>query len=401
MTMGRYIGWLLVTLTLGLLATAAINYRVDPLQLFHLRTSSAEALSRVEQFPNMRLYKPLHMAQLLPDALILGSSRSGGYAPADTGWQVRYAYNASLPGMTVQEMDHFLRYADAQRPIRNLLLGIDYERIVSPLPLSRPGFVAARTPHPAGKRRFLAFRKQRFLDYYTALFSTQFLRDSLVAATDAGPHLRRYHVDGWWEPTSDELSGQGGYIFALGNRLRWGAQYPIDPEQNLTALRKMLDFCYSRGIRTRIVLTPAHVSMVDMWQHLAGREMWQQTHRRLLLLNRKLAASHGARPFEIWGFGHQGDFVAEPIYRTRDVHKAWFADGIHPRRKLAEAIVKDVYRAAPRYGMRLAPDNLDAYLAQIDELRQGFIDRNRKQMQLIYRRAGYPAPGWQRAKHAD
>jgi hypothetical protein len=383
-----------LTLASGLLITAVVNYRVDPLQLFQLPDADAATLSRVEQFPNMRLYKPLHMARLRPDALILGSSRTGGFAPQDTDWRGVDAYNASLPGMTIQEMYHFLRYAHALRPVRELLLGIDYERIVSPLPRSRPGFVRERTPHSAGELRSLAVRKQRFLDYYTALFSTQFLRDSLVAATDSGPQLRRYHVNGWWEPTSDELSGQGGYIFALGNHLKSGAQYPIDPKQNLTALQEMLAFCYANGIRTRIVLTPTHVSMVDMWQHLSGRDMWLHTHRRLLQINRELAADYQVEAFEVWGFGHEAEFVAEPIYRTRDVHKAWFADGIHPRRKLAREIVSSIHQAEPQYGMRLQQDNLETYLGQIDSLRQDFVASNRKQMNRLYERAGYPSPNW-------
>ncbi|MEP4146709.1 MAG: hypothetical protein ABJL54_05770 [Halioglobus sp.] len=392
--MRRYTGWMALTLILGLLTSAAVNYRVDPMQLFHLASSSAKTLSRVEQFPNMRMYKPLHMSQQPANALIIGSSRTGGFSPTDTGWKDVDAYNASLPGMTIQEMNHFLRYAHALRPVKELLLGIDYERIVSPLPRSRPGFVAARTPHPVNELHSLKARKQRFLDYYTALFSTQFLNDSLIAATDSGPHLRRYHVNGWWEPTSDELSGQGGYIFALGNRLRWGEQYPIDPQPNLAALEDMLAFCYASGIRTRIVLTPAHVSMVDMWQHLSGANMWRQTHLRLLQINRELADQHQTEPFQVWGFGHESKFVAEPIYRTRDIHKAWFSDGIHPRPKLAKSIVSSIYLPEAEYGMRLDPAVLDDYLSKIDSLRRDFIDKNRDQMMRLYERAGHPSPNW-------
>ena len=138
--MKRYLASVGLAMLLVISGIVSFNYFVDPLGLFHFRDADVATLNRIELFDRMRLQKPLHVNRVKPDRVIIGSSRSGTLQPPRQDRQVLNAYNFSMPGLTIYELNRSVKHAHANRPLTRLTIGLDYDALVSPKPGYRPGF---------------------------------------------------------------------------------------------------------------------------------------------------------------------------------------------------------------------------------------------------------------------
>ena len=140
---GHSLTILLVTAVFCLLF-AVFNYLADPYLIHRWDKVSDERLSRIDHFNLMRFTKPWHVEHSQPTALVVGSSRTGRIAPDHARWDSERAYNLSMPGMTIRELRRFVEHAHANGPLSKLMIGVDYEALVRPLPPVRTGFVDQR-----------------------------------------------------------------------------------------------------------------------------------------------------------------------------------------------------------------------------------------------------------------
>lgn len=366
----------------------AFNFFVDPLLLYHHRDGDDSALNRVDQFDNMRFSKPQHILYRKPEAVIIGSSRSGTITPMHESWAGLNSYNFSLPGITLNEINRSVRHAHANRPLEKLMIGLDYQAVVSKLPTSRAGFKGQRLVKDSAGFHSLPYLHQQLLDLQESLFSLDIFGESLSALASQGPRTRAYSTDGSWRSITTQLTGRGGYIYSASNTLKTREVTEFDPETNLAILEDLLRFCYSNNIETRLFLTPTHVFVVDLWFHLASEELWRNTHHQILNMNAELAREYNQPAFGIRGFGHEKSVTDEPIYRSRDIEKAWFDDGIHYRAKMARGLMKSVWSPDTDFGQQLTPDNIDAYLDSIDILRREFMRDNSDLVKDLHTRIG-------------
>jgi len=386
--MKRYLVSVAVILLLILGSVAAFNFLIDPLLLFHHRDAGAEQLSRIDQFHNMRLYKPYHVNRLQPDAIIIGSSRTGTIRPNHPSWRGLTGYNFSVPGMTMYELSRSVRHAHANRPLRKLMIGLDYNTLVSPDPLYRPGFAPARMARSPADFYSAAFNKQRIQDLQGTLFSFDMMGESLLAVTRTSPGIRRYYPDGAWRALSKQLTGRGGYTYVATNALTARTGAAPDSSDNLLILRDLLEFCYRNNIEARLFFTPTHVFFVDLWFHLASRQLWRSTHQNIVVMNTALAAQYGRSPFAIRGFGNEQQVVDEPLYRTRDIEKAWFNDGVHYRTRLAERIMAALWDPDEDFGQSLDTANIGEYLDSVEALSRHFVESNKQLVDDLHKKIG-------------
>jgi len=392
MSFRRYCFITLSILILLLGGIIALNFRVDPLLLYARKDAGSDQLSRVDQFPNMRLYKPLHVARLKPEIVIIGSSRSGNLRPARSADEEHRSYNFSLPGITLFELTSAIKHAHALQPLEQLIIGLDFDAFTSSRPHYRPGFDTRRMLSDGDERNSFARWMQGLRDKQGTLLSPHILGESLTALTDSGPANREYFPDGSWRATSTRLTGRGGYRYVASNMARAARSADFNRALLLDTYRELLSFCYDQGIATSLFLTPVHVSFVDLWYHLATEEFWRDTHWRIVAINARLARRYNRTPFPLWGFGHLKNVVDEPIYLARDTEKAWFNDGVHYRPRLARKIQNSLSAEKPGIGLRLTEDNVGKYLDQIDALRGRFVRKNREQMRDLKQRAGISNP---------
>ncbi len=376
--------FLLLATVLGALAAAAlVNLRVDPYNMYTAPQRSSQQMSRLEQFPHMRLAKPWTMRRLAPEALILGSSRSGKLPPTTRAWQGLVAYNAAVPGMTSREMLGFLQHGLAQGRLTRLTLGLDFASAIDRQPQTRPGFVAARMMAPPGTPRPWAYQRQRLADLTVSLFTLSALGDSLSALAGVNPVYREYAGDGSWRNRESPLVGEAGYRFVGRNHVAMEKARQPGLDQHLAVLSEVIGLAYAEGLDTRILVTPVHGFMLLLWDELGRTDEWWRFHRELVQANLALAAQHGREPFPLFGFNAEAGVVTEAIPRRRDFGGHWFLDGVHSAAPLGERMMRAAWGKASGFGVRLSPANLESYLVQSQALAAGFAASNRDQAQRL------------------
>ena len=385
--MNRYLASVGIMVLLVVAAFGAFNYLVDPMLIFHHRGGDSETLDRVDQFRNMRLYKPIQVSQQQPDTIFIGSSRTGPLRPEHHGLEGARAYNFAVPGITINELNLSVRHAQAHQPLARLVIGIDYQAVVSPKPRQRPGFEQARMARSRSDLSSRPYLRQRFKDLQASLFSFDILAESITALAPAPePRIRQFFADGAWRSITRQLTGRGGYIFSARNTVSTGVDMRFGADRNLPLLGEIMEFCYRNDIETRFFFTPTHVFVVDLWFRLASEELWRNTHREIVAMNERLAKQHGKPAFEIWGFGHEHTVTDEPIYYPKDIEQAYYDDGVHYRPKLAERLIDVLGDGQTNgFGQRLDSGNIDAYLDSIDALRVAFFRDNQALVRELHR----------------
>lgn len=386
--MRRYLFTVVLVAGLLLGTVGAFNFMVDPFLLFHHRDGNAAQLSRIDQFYNMRLYKPYHIRRIRPVNVIIGTSRSADIRPHYPAWNGQPSYNFSMPGMTLYEMDQLVKHAQAVHPLSTLVVGLDYQAFVRASPLYRPGFADARLLRHPGDIYFPRLIGQELLDLHAFLFSTDITADSVQASFPQGKIPREYFTDGAWESTNRFLLGRGGYIFVARSAVTSVVRNDLRPEANFPYYRDLLHFCYANHIDAKLFLTPTHVFFVDLWFELGGEQLWRETHQQIVAINEEIAAEYGRQPMPIWGFGDTPGVVAEPILRARESDRAWFRDGTHYGPRLGRRILSALLGGGDDFGHILTGANIGDYLDRVDAIRENFLQSNREQVAALHRAIG-------------
>lgn len=384
--MKRYLAKFFLCLVLIFGSIGLFNFLVDPLLLYRADTAIPDQVSQVEQFFNMRLYKPRHVGRLKPEALIVGTSRSGTISPDSEAWRGLAGYNFSQPGMTLYELFRSVQHAQAQQPLAKLMVGLDFSALAHSTPLFRLGFEEARHARDASDIYSPKYIFQQLTDLRTTLFSFYITGESVQALNPPKNRSRRYYDDGSWESASRGLRGRGGYAFVGRGVVSEARAQGVEIKGNLAVFRDLLQFCYANEIDTRFFFTPAHVFFVDLWFRLGAEQAWYEAHREVVRLNEEVAEKYGRPAFEIWGFGNERNIVTEPIYGASEAGKAWFSDGLHYESKLAVPMKLAVWGEKPGFGTQLSSGTVMPYLKEIDRMRQEFIHSNQEVVTTVYQR---------------
>ncbi|MEZ5502893.1 MAG: hypothetical protein R3E50_09620 [Halioglobus sp.] len=373
--------YLLVTaaLTLGICVLAGLfNYSVDPYGIYHADSANADRLSRIDLFYYLRLTKPWQVTATKPTAVVVGTSRTATVDPQGPGWPREGSYNLSVPGMTPYEMLRFIEHAQANGPLKKLMIGLDFEAFIQPEPEFRQGFEEWRMARTADALSAPRFFWQRLRDDRDALFSLASVGNSLSALSGTAQVGRRYSPDGTWETTGNRFAGKAGFI-----RIGRGTVFDLRNErlsldENMSILAEILRFAHRQSIDTRLFITPEHVFMLDLWWRLGDGELWNAFHRRVVAVNEAVARELGVDAFPLFGFNQAAGVVDEPIRNARESKGSTFSDGTHFRSPLGQRIMSSVWDDSGSLGVRLDADAVDGYLQQVDVLRQGFLAANRE-----------------------
>ncbi len=382
--MKRYVLTLLASCLAVLGLAGLFNYLVDPYLLFHHRDGDAKVFSRIDQFWNMRGYKPYHVMHKAPKNLVIGTSRSAAIWPETARWKAGESYNFAIPGMTLFELSRSVQHAHAVQPLSELVVGIDYQAVVRSSTRYRFGFEPDRLLRKPSDRYSPAHIGQVLVDLHTFLLSYGMLAESVKTRFLHEPVPRIYYPNGVWEKVSNKLVGYGGYQFVARSALKSMNPDELQPAESLPYFRELLRFCHANDIDTRLLLTPTHVFFVDLWFQVGSEQLWRETHRQLVKINEEVAAEFGRDPFPFWAFGDESRIVDEPIYRSRDADKGWFLDGVHSSSKLARRMMSSVQgEGRETFGHRLDSGNIDAYLDGVNALRAGFVRREAQDVEKL------------------
>jgi hypothetical protein len=273
-------------------------------------------------------------------------------------------------------MLRFVEHAHAGAPLDKLMIGLDFNQMVRPEPRTQPGFEERRLLRHKRDMAALSTRWQRFTDIIDTLFSMPALRRSFSAVSGAAQPRRRYYKDGTWETESDEFVGRSGYTLTGRMTIYQPRNAPADLTVNMGYLADTLRFAHKNNIETRLIITPIHVFMTELWYRVGYEKLWREFHVRLAQLNREIALEFDKAPFPIYGFNHLLGIVDEPIRKATHARQSVFDDGLHFRKRFGHKIMASVWGETRDLGYELNTETVDNYLDQVDRLRRDFGARN-------------------------
>ncbi len=392
---------LLATALLGVLS--GFNWLVDPYYVFASPSRASINELRTEFFNSQLLSKPYAIERYQPNALMLGSSRTGtALRPSHPGLAQYKTYNGALAGSTLAANLLQYRHAKAVRPLDLVLINPDF-------------YMFNAYQRPPNARAYADFEKRvltkrdgsanwrrwpmRFSDYFDSLLAWSTLKSSVRTIAkqrrvDSGeaPYLT-IHEDGHWtNKVAEQRRHQSyfkqverlyiptGWVPADSHRFAFyhdspTATAPIDE------FRWFLEDAYSNDTKVIITLMPYHARLLEA---MRGIGIWQQSEdwkRRLVTLTEEVAGQFQQEPFPVWDFTGYTRINMEPLPERTALgnHMQWYRDSSHVQQHTGDMILDRVLAhdsgrdIADDFGVRLTSGNLEAHLANINRSRSKFL----------------------------
>jgi hypothetical protein len=373
--MKRYLCHSLLTLTLLAAAVGGFNLWVDPYAIYRFDTADSARIGRINQIYQMRVSKPWQVRRLKPSALIIGSSRSASIRPQHAQWDDNKAFNLSMPGLTLYEMQRLIQHAHVQGNLRKLVIGLEHETFTTNDYTTGIGFAEGRLAGAGAGAVAPHFHLlvQTIRDLRDTLFTGFALTRSLQAWL--GPHQgsHRYRPDGSWENLSHIWLGEPGYVFVGGMLAQKEGRAASALDDNLAIFADILGFCHRHSIDTRIFISPEHLFLTDLRQYLGSDSGWKQFHRELVTLNENVAREHDQPAFPVWGFNQLEGIVDEQLQPGPGTLGEWFRDGIHFDHRLGKVLMEQMWGTDSDQGLALDTGSVPAYFEQVELARTQFV----------------------------
>ncbi|MEH6592215.1 MAG: hypothetical protein V7746_18270 [Halioglobus sp.] len=378
--MKQYLAGSLIALLLMAAGVALFNYWVDPYAIYRYESADTDRISRLNQTFNMRMSKPWQVAQVNPSSLVIGSSRAGTVPPSHELWAGEESYNLSMPGLTLYEMLRLIQHVNANGELARLAIGLEYETFITGEPRVGLGFEEGRLDGAEPEISVWKSSLQLVRDLRDTLLTGYAIVRSFKALSGTETTIR-FSPDGSWHNKPKNWPGERRYIMVGKNLVSRAKQADASLDANLATFADVLEYCYRNGIDTRLYLSPEHLFLTDLRQHIGLDTGWQEFHRQLIDLNEQVAAAGGYSPFPLWGFNQMTGIVDEPIPRGEGSADNWFKDGIHFQGRLGTIIMNQIWGQNENIGYRLDGQSVQQYIDQVEALRQQFVNSQPRQVQ--------------------
>lgn len=373
----RFLGALAGWLALGAAGVVGWNFAVDPFEMHHgwsLQGFNHAKAGNLGAYD--RMAKAREIAWRRPAGLLLGTSRVDvGLEPGHPRLRAITPdyYNAGLAGATVYEARRYLQHAQAVRPLRHTIIGLDLEMFLAgeARDTFRESRLAVR-PDGSPNPWFL----------FADLGRTLFTQDALEASRATLRMSRRYRD---LEP--ETLSRRGNpMVEDLDPMTRWRL-YQLGVRQaranlgNLADQREaiarqwghyesILAFCHDHAIDLVLFITPYHLSHLETIRLGGGWETFEWWKRELVDRNARIAARRDRPPFPLWDFSGYHDIATEPVPTSTTYQRVmtWYRESSHYRKRTGDLMIDRMagrsYPEVPDrwFGVALVPANLEEVL---------------------------------------
>ena len=393
----RYVIAVLATALALVAAVAGVNGVVDPfamyrgIELRHFNAYKPEIQQRV------RLYKAFELRRVRPRTIMLGTSRTHvGLSCTNEALQRLEGpcYNAAFDGATTREMLAYLRHAQAIRPLRHVVLGLDAYQLTAAPAFTRPDFdpLLLRNGKVPAWWRFVTGDLR-------VLASLDTLRASLhTIEAQQAPEPSWFAADG-------QRLGEVFFRRVDENFVRYGPRAYFDEidrlevgfqteggvprtreaaQSSLAYIGRIVEFCRRHHIDLRIFITPAHAHQTEIAVAAGGEGAIAHGKRALVQLLARDAAHHpGEAPIPLYDFGGYSSITTEPLPpegSRREMRYYW--DSSHFKQIVGDYVLDRLFhtRNAARevpadFGVRLTAGNIDGVLASQDAAERAYRRR--------------------------
>jgi len=377
-------------------AVAGFNRLIDPFGMYRDRPLDGFNPYKPAMFNRVRLHKAFELRWIRPEVIVLGTSRTHiGISCSHPGWGAvgSSCYNLAFDGATTQEMYEYLVHANAIRPLRQVVLGLDTYHAAPGPAFVRSDFdplVLRRAAIPAvwyllaGDLRLLAS-----LDTLSAAIDTVRAQGDPEPSWFAPDGQRLGEV--FFHRPSEEfvVDGPRAY-FEKVDRLEVGFQTEgaaadrgddrsddptaSDPERSsLAYIRRIVEFCRQHDIALSIFVTPSHAHQLEIAAATGAWPAIEEGKRALVSLLDQDARAHPDRaPIPLFDFALYSSVTTEPLPPAgsrREMQYYW--DSSHFKASVGDWVLDRVLdvpakvRAAPPdFGVQLTARNVEAVLAR-------------------------------------
>jgi hypothetical protein len=366
------------------------NAVVDPFGMYRIVNIVGFNRHKPDIYHRVRLLKAFEVRRIKPRAIVFGTSRSHiALSPAHKGWKASPVYNLAFDGATPMEMYFYLLHADAVRPLKQVVVGLDTYQLYqvqypshpqAPVPAAaRPDFDPELLYNPLAP-----VEMPRFLTADLRLLASL---DTLRASIDT---LRKQGDDEpeWFAANGQRLGNVffrnfGASFITKGPRAyfeeidkqeveekkRSTANSAVPP---LTYVERMIAFCRLRHIDLRFYITPAHAHQMEIAARMDGWRSVEDGKRDLVnLLARDAAAHPGLPPIPLFDFSGYSVVTTEPLPpRGSRAEMRYYWDSSHFKQAIGDRILDRVLSwpnsraGADDFGVRLTPQTIEAALAR-------------------------------------
>jgi hypothetical protein len=376
---------------------AAFDAAIDPFCMYHGPATNGTGRYKPAVYNRVRLYKAFEVRRLRPQVIILGSSRVhiGLSCSHPALMQLNEpCYNLAFDGATTKEMYAYLRHAQAIRPLRHVILGLDVYHASTAPSFTRPDFdpLVLRDGHAPAWWRLITgdLRILASLDAFRASV------DALIAGKSTEPS--------WFAPDGQRLGevffhrkgedftrlGPRAYFDEI-DRLEVGFQtadaappagkvamttlpWAADPNQtSLAYVRRIVEFCGKRNIDLRIFFTPSHVHQLEIAAAAGAWPAIENGKRALVRMLAEESARHpGAPPVPLIDFSGYSSVTTEALpARDSRTEMSYYWDSSHFKEIVGDYVLDRLFgfaavsRGIPAdFGVRLTQDTIEPYLSR-------------------------------------
>ncbi|TCV90246.1 hypothetical protein [Sulfurirhabdus autotrophica] len=361
-----------LTALLVIACTIAFNVVVDPYGMYHLRDASGFNQHKSAIYHRVRLSKAYDVRRIKPGTIILGTSRTHlGIRPSHPAWPENGlpVYNLAFDGATTKEMYYYLRHAQAVKPLKRVLLGLDTYHLTDAPGATRPDFDA----HYLLQDNSWWSQIKLVLADLKILVSYDAFKDSIATIQSQNPAQPEWFAkDGQrlgkiffrqpWE--NYQILGPRGYFDEIDKqevryKLEWriplskspsGKLSPeIQPDQitSLAYIKDIIEFCRAHNIGLTLYITPSHAHQLEIAAATGEWPIIENGKRALVQLLAADASKHQAKQaFPLYDFSQYSTVTSEalPQLGSRDeMHYYW--ESSHFKENVGDMVLNRIFNA--------------------------------------------------------
>lgn len=291
MKLSRYLK-IYICAFLTLLVLAFFNAVIDPYGLFPFVKIDGVNWPKPEMMGSVKLHKSYRIAQLEPEAIILGTSRSAfGINPDNIVWRNNFQsrYNFALAGANMYVTRRFLEHAQTLHPLKQVVFGLDFFT-----------FNAYRQQAPDYRGDFLIVNDDGSPNRHFGMkiLAASLLSSDALQASNKTINLKKnpkmISKNGMFfgRPRENTLRLRFSkienlyfqYIYLTGKKREYGFVNLDTGVSSLEEFRRIVVYCREQQINLKLFISPPHARHLEIIRVLGIWSLFEQWKRELVLI---------------------------------------------------------------------------------------------------------------------
>lgn len=353
------------------LASASINWLIDPYLLFAPPHIPSVNIVKPAVASRIRLFETVHVLQQPPEILILGASREHyGIDPTHPAFQAKTAFNAAIQSQPLIESKEILK-ALSVRPNfpKQVVFGIMFEQ-ADDLRKQAPADFSLATFDKAYPYQLLASLSTLEDSARTVLKN---VRESTLSERLDG-------VTTWQEQDLQRIGqhkafkvSEGKYL--AGNQFSCqGTAIEVRQSKKMLHFQEAIAIAYRMQSDMKIFIGPSHARQ---WETIQASGLWEQFEewkRMVIEIVETEAVKAKAMPFPIWDFSGYSSVTTEtlPVESDTSSRMQYYNESSHYALAAGNLVLDRIFnfkspdRTVPEdFGVLLTPQTIEVHLALI------------------------------------